>query len=88
MISNSEFILMLNQAPLDRAALSQLLNISPTQLSYITNTNPGEGLLYDGTHIVPFINKLPKNTKQYTAMTTKLSEVKEREAQKAIDEAG
>lgn len=82
MISNSEFILMLNQAPLDRAALGQLLNISPTQLSHITNSNPGEGLIYDGVHIVPFVNHLPKNTKQYKAMTTKLSEVKEREIEK------
>ena len=82
MISNCEYIQMLNQAPLDRAQLAELLNISPTQLGFITNAFPGHGLIYDGTHIVPFVNQLPKNTKQYEAMTTKLSEVKEREERK------
>lgn len=82
MISNCEYIQMLNQAPLDRAQLGELLNISPTQMSFITNASPGHGLIYDGTHIVPFVNQLPKNTMQYEAMTTKLSEVKEREERK------
>lgn len=82
MISNCEYIQMLNQAPLDRAQLGDLLNISQTQMSYITNASPGHGLIYDGSHIVPFVNILPKGTKQYQAMTTKLSEVKERDEQK------
>lgn len=82
MISNCEYIQMLNQAPIDRAQLAELLNISPTQLGFVTNSNPGEGLIYDGKVIVPFVNKLPKDTKQYMAMTTKPSEVKEREALK------
>ena len=73
---------MLNQAPLDRAQLGELLNISPTQMGFITNASPGHGLIYDGTHIVPFVNQLPKDTMQYEAMTTKLSEVKEREDRK------
>ena len=81
MLSNSEYIQMLNQSPADRSVLAQLLNISGTQLGFITNAQPGEGLIYNGTFIVPFVNKLPKETKQYKAMTTKLSEVKEREAQ-------
>ncbi|MGN0672919.1 MAG: VirB4-like conjugal transfer ATPase, CD1110 family, partial [Anaerovoracaceae bacterium] len=76
MLSNSEFIQMLNQAPLDRNQLAQLLNISQTQLSYITNSSPGEGLIYTGASIIPFKNQLPKNTKMYEAMTTKLEEVK------------
>lgn len=75
MISNCDFIVMLNQAPLDRAQLAEMLNISSTQLSYITNSEPGEGLLYTGTSIVPFVNKVPKDTKIYKAMTTKLSEI-------------
>lgn len=86
MISNSDFILMLNQAPPDRVTLSQLLNISPTQMSYITNSNPGEGLLYDGVHLVPFVNKVPKDTMQYKAMTTKLSEVQGKEGQETQEE--
>ena len=87
MISNSEYLQMLSQAPLDRAQLGEMLNISPTQMGYITNSEPGSGLLYDGQHIVPFVNKLPKDTKAYTAMTTKLSEVKEREERQAREEA-
>ena len=82
MISNCEYIQMLNQAPLDRAQLAELLNISDTQLSFITNASPGEGLIYDGTVIVPFQNQLPKDTAEYEAMTTKPSEVKEREQRK------
>ena len=77
MISNCEFIQMLNQAPLDRRELADLLNISETQMSYITNASPGEGLIFTGTSMVPFRNRLPKDTKMYAAMTTKLSEVKE-----------
>lgn len=86
MISNCEHIQMFNQAPLDRAQLADLLNMSPTQLGFVTNAGPGEGLLYDGRVIVPFVNKLPKETKQYMAMTTKPSEIKEREEQKALEE--
>lgn len=82
MISNCESIIMLNQAPLDRAQLAELLNLSPTQLGFVTNSNPGEGLIYDGSVVVPFINKLPKETKQYMAMTTKPNEVRERDALK------
>lgn len=77
MISNCEYIQMLNQAPLDRRDLSQLLNISETQLSYITNSSPGEGLLYNGSSIIPFVNQFPKN-KLYYVMTTKPSEIKKR----------
>ena len=73
---------MLNQAAQDRAQLAELLNISQAQLGFVTNSNPGEGLIYNGRVIVPFFNKLPKDTKQYMAMTTKPSEVKERDAKK------
>lgn len=75
MLSNCEFIQMLNQAPLDRQDLATLLNISNTQLSYITNANPGEGLIYTGSSIVPFFDNFPKNTSMYKAMTSKLEEV-------------
>jgi len=85
-ISNCEFVQMLSQAPLDRAALGDLLNISPTQMDFITNAGPGHGLIYDGIHIVPFVNQLPKETKQYEAMTTKPSEVKALEDQAAAKE--
>lgn len=74
-LSNCDFILMLNQAPLDRQNLAELLNISQTQLSYITNADSGQGLLYTGKTIVPFIDKFPSNTKLYKVMTTKPDEV-------------
>ena len=75
MLSNCDFVQMLNQAPLDRNALAELLNISTTQLSYITNSSPGEGLIYTGSSILPFIDNCPNNTKMYQAMTSKLEEV-------------
>ena len=75
MLSNSEFIIMLNQASQDREKLAELLNISELQLSYITNVNPGEGLIKVGNNLIPFENKFPKNTELYKLMSTKLSEI-------------
>lgn len=74
MLSNSEFIVMLNQASQDRKKLSELLNISDEQLSYITNANSGCGLIRYGSSLVPFINQFPKDTKLYKLMTTKPGE--------------
>ena len=75
MLANSEFIIMLNQASTDRIELAKLLNISDTQLSYITNVDAGHGLIKVGSSLVPFANKFPKNTKLYKLMTTKLSDI-------------
>lgn len=72
---NSDFILMLNQAVGDRAILAKQLNISPNQLSYVTHSGEGEGLLFYGNIILPFVDRFPKDTALYRAMTTKLSEV-------------
>ena len=77
MLSNSEFILMLNQAAQDRKRLADLLNISDEQLSYITNSDAGCGLIKYGSSLVPFINKFPENTKLYRLMTTKPTDNKE-----------
>lgn len=74
MISNSEFIVMLNQAPNDSALLGELLDISDEQLDHVTDTGPGCGLIRYGSSIVPFINQFPKNTKLYRLMNTKPSE--------------
>ena len=74
MLANSEFIVMLNQASTDRLELAKLLNISDTQLSYITNVDAGHGLIKVGSSLVPFANKFPKNTKLYKLMTTKPGE--------------
>ena len=67
---NSDFILMLNQAGGDRLILAKQLNISPHQLSFVTNSNAGEGLLFYGNTIIPFKDKFPKDTKLYKIMTT------------------
>ena len=74
MLSNSEFVVMLNQAPSDRAKLAKLLNISPEQMSYVTNADAGCGLLKYGAALVPFINRFPKNTELYRLMTTRPGE--------------
>lgn len=74
MLSNSEFIMMLNQAPSDRQKLAELLNISNEQMGYITNSEAGCGLIKYGSSLVPFINKFPKNTRLYKLMTTKPGE--------------
>ena len=76
MLSNSEFIVMLNQAAQDREKLSRLLNISNEQMSYITNADAGCGLIKYGSALVPFINRFPKNTKLYELMTTRPGEGK------------
>lgn len=72
---NSDFIYMLNQAAGDRQILAKQLNISPHQLSYVTNSNEGEGLLFYGNVIIPFIDKFPKDTILYSIMTTKPEEM-------------
>ena len=74
MLSNSEFIVMLNQAASDREKLSKLLNISKEQMSYVTNADAGCGLLRYGSALVPFVNRFPKDTKLYQLMTTKPGE--------------
>ncbi len=74
MLSNSEFIVMLNQAASDREKLSKLLSISSEQLSYITNADAGCGLIKYGSALVPFINRFPRQTRLYKLMTTKPGE--------------
>lgn len=77
MLANSEYLVMLNQAPTDRAELAKLLHISDNQLSYITNAGYGKGLLKCGSSIVPFIDQFPKDTKMYRLMSTKPGEIEE-----------
>ena len=74
MISNSEYIVMLNQAEPDRAKLATLLNISTEQMGYITNADAGCGLVKYGSSLVPFVNRFPINTRLYKLMTTKPGE--------------
>lgn len=75
---NSDFIYMLNQASGDRQILANQLNISPHQLSYVTHSGEGEGLLFYGNVILPFVDRFPTDLELYRIMTTKLSEVCEK----------
>lgn len=72
---NSDFVSMLNQAGGHRKILAEQLEISPHQLSYVTQSNAGEGLIFYGSTIIPFVDKFPTNTELYKVMTTKLEEM-------------
>ena len=73
---NSDFVYMLNQAGGDRQILAKQLGISTHQLSYVTHSGEGEGLLFYGATILPFVDHFPKNTELYRIMTTKPQELK------------
>ena len=72
---NSDFIYMLNQAVGDRQILAKQLNISPHQLSYVTHSGEGEGLLFYGNVILPFVDRFPTNTELYRIMTLEGAQV-------------
>ena len=72
---NSDFVLMLNQAQGDREILARQLNISPQQMKYVTHTEAGEGLIFYGNVVLPFLDRFPQNTELYRVMTTKLSDM-------------
>ncbi|HAU5240278.1 TraE protein [Clostridioides difficile] len=76
---NSDYIYMLNQASGDRQILAKHLNISPHQLSYVTHSGEGEGLLFYGSVILPFVDRFPKDTELYRIMTTKPQEQEAKE---------
>ena len=75
MLSNSEFICMLSQAKSDREQLATLLNLSPEQISYVTNSGPGHGIIYCSGAVVPFVNTYPENIELHKLMTTKIDDV-------------
>ncbi len=72
---NSDFLYLLNQAAGDREILARQLNISKRQLSFVTQSGEGQGLLFYGNVILPFVDHFPTNMKLYKIMTTRLSEV-------------
>ena len=76
---NSDYVYMLNQAAGDRQILAKQLNISPHQLSYVTHSGEGEGLLFYGSTILPFVDRFPKDTQLYQIMTTKPQETADQE---------
>ena len=74
MLANSELVVMLNQAATDRAELADLMGISDLQMSYISGVEAGHGLVKIGSSLVPFVNKVPKDTMLYKLMSTKPGE--------------
>lgn len=76
---NSDFILMLNQASGDRQILAKQLNISPHQLSYVTNSGAGEGLIFYGNTIIPFKDRFDNTLMLYALMSSKPEDVEKRE---------
>ena len=72
---NSDFVYMLNQAQGDREILAKQLNISQQQMTYVTHSDAGEGLIFYGNVILPFIDRFPQDTELYRVMTTKPGEV-------------
>ena len=74
-LNNCDFVMMLNQAPLDKAQLAQMFHISPALQSYITNADPGHGLLFTGRTIVPFVDIYPKDTQSFRVMTTNPNDI-------------
>lgn len=74
MVSNSEFVVMLNQSGQDKSKLAKLLDISDNQTEFYTNVDAGHGLMKIGSNLVPYVNKFPKNTELYKLMTTKPDE--------------
>ena len=73
-LENSDFLYMLNQARGDREILAKQLNISPHQLSYVTHSGAGEGLLFYGNVILPFVDRFPTDSSLYKIMTTRPGE--------------
>ena len=71
---------MLSQAQGDRQILAKQLGISPTQLSFVTNSNSGEGLLFFGNVIIPFSDRFPQNTEIYWILTTRPVDLKDEAA--------
>ena len=69
-VNNTSLVIMLKESQMDRQNLATLFNLSSSQLEYITNSDPGHGLIYNGKVILPFKNDFPKNTKLYAIMTT------------------
>ena len=70
MLSNTDFVVMLNQSPSNAQRLAELYKINANQSSHFTNSQPGKGLMKIGGAMIPFISSIPKNTKLYSLLST------------------
>lgn len=82
-LNNCDFVMMLNQAPMDKVQLSQMFKISTALQQYITNANPGHGLLFTGRTLIPFVDMYPKDTQSFRVMTTNPNDVEAFKAEQA-----
>ena len=73
-LDNTDFMILLSQAQSDRAILAKQLGISEHQLSYITHSNSGEGLLFYGNVTIPFVDRFPKG-EIYNLLTTRPEDI-------------
>ena len=78
-LENSDFVYMLSQSDGDRAILAQKLGLSDSQLEYVKNVPPGEGIMFFGDKVIPFRDRYPKDTMLYRLMTTKPGETQVKE---------
>ena len=74
-LDNTDFMILLSQAQSDRAILAKQLGISEHQLSYITHSNSGEGLLFYGDVTIPFVDRFPRG-EIYNLLTTRPEDLK------------
>jgi len=74
-LENTDFMVLLSQAQGDRAILAKQLGISEHQLSYITQSNSGEGLLFYGNVTIPFVDRFPRDTEIYRLLTTRPEDI-------------
>ncbi len=75
-LDNTDFMILLSQAQSDRAILAKQLGISEHQLSYITHSNSGEGLLFYGNVTIPFMDRFPRG-EIYDLLTTRPEDLKD-----------
>ena len=78
-LGNSDFVYLLNQNAKDQAILADKLGLSDKQLSYVTNSEPGSGLILFDNVVIPFVDKYPTDTKTYRIMNTKPEESVQKE---------
>ncbi len=73
-LGNSDFVYLLNQNAKDQEILADKLGLSEQQLKYVTNAEPGCGLIRFNNITIPFADRYPADTKTYRIMNTRPAE--------------
>ena len=86
MVSNSEFMLLLDQGTMDKEAVEDLFDISSEQLACVNGAEPGTGLIRFGDKIVPFDNTMEKDSSLYRLFNTNFHEmVKDKNVKQIVE---